>query len=94
MRWGFVMRIAALWQSHVLQLLAQQSKVLLQAGDLFLLAEDREIQRFQQVFHLREFDFDFGQSGVHRYFHIDMAARDCHSNQSDLLLARLTRYAF
>ena len=69
------MRIAARWQSHVLQLLAEQSNVLLQAGDLFLLAEDREIQRFQQVFHLGQFDFYFGQACVHRFFHIDMRRR-------------------
>ena len=46
------MRLTAFGQCYVLQLLAQLMLLLLQTGDLFLLAKHGEVQRFQQVFHL------------------------------------------
>ncbi len=62
------MRITAIGQCYFLQLLAQLMLLLLQTGDLFLLAKHGEVQRFQQVFHLGEFDFDFSQACVHHFF--------------------------
>ena len=53
------------WQ-RVLQLLVQQTKLLLQQVDLSLLANDCLVERFDQVFGKCDFGFEFVQACFHQ----------------------------
>jgi len=65
MRRDFMAGAAVLRRLTALHLQAQFAQLLLEPGDLLLLAGDRAVQFLKQVLTETQLDFDFGKSCVH-----------------------------
>lgn len=65
MRGNFVTQVALFLRLAGLHLIAQIADFVNQEIDLLLLAKNCHVQFFNQIFCVTDFDFEFGQAGVH-----------------------------
>src|ERR1700730_16620370 len=91
MRWDFVDRIPRLGRQSASNLFAQSPQFFVQLIDLLLLAVDRAIEFFEQLFAIAQFHFDFGKSGFHvgSWYGVTSLARRLPAPRHTVLTARI-----